>query len=190
MGPSLSKQREYSQLLFPLCYHIRTSLVGKFLIYAVIFFAGTGKALISRCCCTPWISLFCCSGSLPRRHQQSVQTEVRVSADHSLWMTIGKGCTGNTKKEAAPHASCCFLCVCSSSGTRPLFFLFRLFFPSFFFLFEIPEEISKHSQSLLHVLSCVLCFLFFPQPCRCLCLPRVEAHCLANPDSLCLPSAL
>lgn len=69
MGPSLSKQREYSQPLFPLCYHIRTSLVGKFLIYAVIFLAGTGKALISRCCCTPSISL---SAALV---QQSISTQ-------------------------------------------------------------------------------------------------------------------
>lgn len=35
---------------FPQRYHIRTSLVGKFLIYAVIFLRfGTGKPLISRC---------------------------------------------------------------------------------------------------------------------------------------------
>lgn len=27
------------------------------------FFAGTGKALISRCCCTPSVSLFCCVGA-------------------------------------------------------------------------------------------------------------------------------
>ncbi len=38
MGPSLSEQRKHSQTPFPQCYHIRTSLVGKFLIYAVIFF--------------------------------------------------------------------------------------------------------------------------------------------------------
>ncbi len=38
MGPSLSEQRKHSQTPFPQCYHIRTSLVGKFLIYAVIQF--------------------------------------------------------------------------------------------------------------------------------------------------------
>lgn len=38
MGPSLSEQRKHSQTPFPQRYHIRTSLVGKFLIYAVIFF--------------------------------------------------------------------------------------------------------------------------------------------------------
>lgn len=61
------------------------------------FFAGTGKALISRCCYTPSIGLFCCSGLLPRRHQQSIQTEVKVRAHHCLWMTIGESRTGNTK---------------------------------------------------------------------------------------------
>lgn len=67
MGPSLSEQRKHSQTPFPQRYHIRTSLVGKFLIYAVIFLffffcSGTGKALISRCHwilqCTPKSVLF------------------------------------------------------------------------------------------------------------------------------------
>ena len=60
MGPSASETKTaQSVALSPQCYHIRTSLAGKFLIYAVIFslfspplpLAGTDKALISRCRC-------------------------------------------------------------------------------------------------------------------------------------------
>ncbi len=61
---------------------------------------------------------------------------------------------------------------------------------SFFSHAEPFEEISKHSQSALHVLSCVQCKGFFlpPSPCRCLpaclsfCLSRVETHCLAKEE--------
>lgn len=57
MGPSASETKTaQSVALSPQCYHIRTSLAGKFLIYAVIFFpplplaiARTDTALISRC---------------------------------------------------------------------------------------------------------------------------------------------
>lgn len=63
MGPSASETKTaQSVALSPQCYHIRTSLAGKFLIYAVIFslffppplplaVAGTDEALISRCRC-------------------------------------------------------------------------------------------------------------------------------------------
>lgn len=63
MGPSASETKTaQSVALSPQCYHIRTSLAGKFLIYAVIFscpptpnpplsvaIAGTDKGFISRC---------------------------------------------------------------------------------------------------------------------------------------------
>lgn len=65
-GASLSEQSKLSLALFPSRYHIRTSLVGKFLIYAVIFCAflppSTLGALMSRCHFPPYLSLF---GALP-----------------------------------------------------------------------------------------------------------------------------
>lgn len=64
---------------FPQRYHIRTSLVGKFLIYAVIFLRfGTGKPLISRCHWilrrTPLNSLFFPIGPRPTGRQQIIAT--------------------------------------------------------------------------------------------------------------------
>lgn len=51
---------------------------------------------------------------------------------------------------------------------------------SFFPHAEPFEEISKHSQSALHVLFCVQC-RFFPLPLSaCLSLSRIETHCLAK----------
>lgn len=169
MGPSLSEQRKHSQTPFPQRYHIRTSLVGKFLIYAVIFLfffllwyrQGFNIQMPLDPAMYPQISSLFPVGLHPSARQQIILTR---SWSKGSALSVDRQQTRSHRKYQIRHSLCIVLlhslCVCWCLEAPRFFRWIFFFFSSSFLLFGIPGEISKHSQSVPHVLSCVPCFPF------------------------------
>lgn len=183
MGPSLSEQRKHSQTPFPQRYHIRTSLVGKFLIYAVIFFLlwyrqGFNIQMPFDPATYPQISPLFPVGLQPSAHQQIVLTRSRSKGSA---LSMDRQQERSHRKYQIRRSLCIVLrhslCVCWCLGA-PCFF--RLIF------FPLPVSFLEYRGRYLNIPRvCRTCspachvFLFpdmqLPQS-----LSKAEAHCLAT----------